>query len=93
MVNSTQAFEKRESALKGKVKSITDAKFPVYCNNGEALGHPRRWRQCEFELLEGRRIIGNEFKTKRRAQRTYVTKTEEEKERGRPSPRHQALAW
>ena len=28
MVNSTQAPEKRESAPKGKVQSITDTKFP-----------------------------------------------------------------
>ena len=30
---------------------------------------------------------------KEELERTNVTKTEDEKERGRPSPKHQALAW
>ena len=33
---STQAPEKRESAPKGKVQSITNAKFSVYCSRGSA---------------------------------------------------------
>ena len=71
MVDSTQAPEKRESAPKGKVKSITDAKFPVHCSNrgsaspSEKVATPAT--ECEVELLEGRRIVSNELKTKRRA--------------------------
>ena len=69
MVNSTQAPEKRESAPKGKVKSITDAKFPVYCSNGGSAGPSEKVATpaTECELLEGRRIVSNELKTKRRA--------------------------
>ena len=33
MINSAQAPEKREGALKGKVQSVTNTKFPVYCSN------------------------------------------------------------
>ena len=33
MINSAQAPEKREGAPKGKVKGITNAKFPVYRSN------------------------------------------------------------
>ena len=69
MVNSTQAPEKRESAPKGKVKSITDAKFPVYCSNRGSAGPSEKVAtpatECEFELLEGRRIVSNELKTRR----------------------------
>ena len=38
MVDSTQAPEKRESAPKGKVQSITDAKFPVFSSNRGSAG-------------------------------------------------------
>ena len=71
MVDSTQAPEKRESVPKGKVQSITDAKFPVYCSNrgsvwpSEKVATPAT--ECEVDLLEGRRIVSNEPKTKRRA--------------------------
>ena len=71
MVYSTQAPEKRESAPKGKVKSITDVKFPVYCSNKGSAGPSEKVAtpatECEVELLEGRRIVSNELKTKRRA--------------------------
>ena len=71
MVNSTQAPEKRESAPKGKVKSITDAKFPVHCSNRGSAGPSEKVAtpatECEVELLKGRRIVSNELKTKRRA--------------------------
>ena len=71
MVNSTQAPEKRESALKGKVQSVTDAKFPVYCSNRGSAGPTEEVAtpatECEVELLEGGRIVSNELKTKRSA--------------------------
>ena len=75
MINSTQAPEKRESAPKGKVKgitnAITDAKFPVYCSNRGSAGPSEKVAtpatECEVELLEGRRIVSNELRTKRRA--------------------------
>ena len=78
VVDSTPAPEKRE---KGKVQSVTDAKFPVYCSKRGSAGPSEKAAtpvmECEVELLEGRRI-SSELKTKR-------TKTEEEKERGRPA--------
>ena len=57
MVNNTQAPEKRESALKGKVQSVTNTKFPVYCSNRGSAGSseevttPATERQVE--LLKG----------------------------------------
>ena len=68
MINSAQAPEKRESAPKGKVKGITDAKFPVYCSKRGSAGPSEKVTpatECKVELLEGRRIVSNEFKTKR----------------------------
>ena len=95
MVDSTQAPEKRESAPKGKVQSITDAKFPVYCSNRRSAGPSEKVAtpatECEVELLKGRRSSNSS--PKEEFERTQVTKTEEKKERGGPSPRHQALAW
>ena len=71
MVNSTQAPEKRESARKGKVQSITDAKFPVNFSSKGSTGPSEKVAtaatECEVELLDGRRIVSNELKTKRRA--------------------------
>ena len=71
MVESTQAPRKRESAPKGKVQSITDAKFPVYGSNRGSVGPSEKVAtpatECEIELLKGRRIVSNELKTKRRA--------------------------
>ena len=71
MINSAQAPEKRESAPKGKVKSITDAKFPVNCSNRGSAGPSEKVAtpatECKVELLEGRRIVSNELKTKRGA--------------------------
>ena len=71
MVNSTQAPEKRESAPKGKVKSITDAEFPVYCSKIGSAGPSEKVAtpatECEVKLLRGGRIVSNELKTKRRA--------------------------
>ena len=68
MVNSTQAPEKRESALKGKVQSVTNAKFPVYCSNRGSAGPSEEvttpTTECEVELLKGGRIVSNELKTK-----------------------------
>ena len=56
---------------KGKVQSITDAKFPVYCSNRRNAGPSEKVAtpatECEVELLEDRRIVSNELKTKRRA--------------------------
>ena len=49
--------------------------------------------ECEVELLEGRRTSAVNSRPKDEFERTQVTKTEDEKERGRPSPRHQVLAW
>ena len=69
--SSTQAPEKRESAPKGKVKSITDAKFPVHCSNRRSAGPTEEVTtpatECEVELLKGGRIVSNELKTKRSA--------------------------
>ena len=85
MVNSTKAPEKRESVPKGKV---TNTEFPVFCSNRGSAGPSERVttpaRECEVELLGGRRIITNEL-----SWRTLVTKTDQENERGRNSPRHQ----
>ena len=62
---STQAPEKRESAPKGKVQSVTDAKFPVSCwNRGSAGGDTAT--EWEVEILKGRRIVSNELENKRR---------------------------
>ena len=67
--NSTQAPEKRESAPKGKVQSITDAKFPVYCSNRGRAGPSEKVAtpamECEVGMLKGRRIVSNELKTTR----------------------------
>ena len=38
VVESTQAPRKRESAPKGKVQCITDAKFPMYGSNRGSVG-------------------------------------------------------
>ena len=69
MTNSAQAPEKREGAPKGKVKGITNAKFPVYRSNRGSAGPSEKVAtpatECKVELLEGRRIVSNEFKTKR----------------------------
>ena len=47
------------------------AKFPVYCSNRGSAGPSEKVvtpaTECEVELLEGRRIVSNEIKTKRRA--------------------------
>ena len=46
-------------------------KFPVYCSNRGSAGPSEKVAtpatECEVELLEGRRIVSNELKTKRRA--------------------------
>ena len=69
MVNSTQAPEKRESAPKGKVQSITDAEFPVHCSNRGSVGSSEKVTtpatECEVELFQGGRIVRNVLKTKR----------------------------
>ena len=53
------------------MKSITDAKFPVYRSNRGSAGPSEKVAtpatECKVELLEGRRIVSNELKTKRRA--------------------------
>ena len=71
MINSAQAPEKREGAPKGKVKGITNAKFPVYRSNRGSAGPSEKVAtpatECKVELLEGRRIVSNELKTKRGA--------------------------
>ena len=71
VVNSALATEKRECASKGKVQSITNAKFPVHCSNRRSAGPSEKMAtpatKCEIELLEGRRIVSNELKTKRKA--------------------------
>ena len=41
--------------------------------------------ECKVELLKGRRIVSNESRPKEEFERTCVTKTEDMKERGRPS--------
>ena len=69
--------DKRESAPKNKVQSITDAKFPV--------------DSSEVEMLKG--IVSNELKTKRRVQENVgdeVGRREGERE---TLPKHQALTW
>ena len=70
MVDSTLAPEKRESASEGKVQSITDAKFPVYCSNSGSTGPSEKVAapatECEVELLEGRRIVSNELRPKKK---------------------------
>ena len=53
------------------MQSITDAKFPVYGSNrgsagpSETVATPAT--ECEVEMVEGRRIVSSELKTKRRA--------------------------
>ena len=47
----------------------------------EALGHPRRWRHQRRSARKGGRIVSNELKPQEELERTWVTKTEEEKER------------
>ena len=68
MVNSTQAPEKRESALKGKVQSVTNTKFPVYCSNRGSAGPSEEVMtpatESQVELLKGGRIVSDELKTK-----------------------------
>ena len=67
-INSAQAPEKREGAPKCKVKGITNAKFPVYRSNRGSAGPSEKVAtpatECKVELLEDRRIVSNEFKTK-----------------------------
>ena len=66
MVNSTQAPEKRESALKGKVQSVTN-EFPVYCSNRGSAGPSEEVTTPATEseeLLKGGRIVSDELKTK-----------------------------
>ena len=62
------------------MQSTTDAKFPVYCSNRGSAGPSEKVAtpatECEVELLEGRRTVSNELKTKRRArERETFTKT------------------
>ena len=61
--------EKRECAAEGKVQSVTN--FPVHCSNRGSAGPSEKVAtpatECEIGLLEGRRIIINELKTKARA--------------------------
>ena len=68
VVDSTEAPEKRESAPKGKVQSITDAKFPVYCSNRGSAGPSEEVTtpatESQVELLKGGRIVSDELKTK-----------------------------
>ena len=71
VVDSTQAPEKRESAPKGKVQSITNAKFLVYCSYRGSAGPSEKVTtpatECEVGLLKSGKIVSNELKTKRRA--------------------------
>ena len=71
VVDSTQATEKRECAPEGKVQSITGAKSPVHCSNRGSAGPSEKVEtpatECDVELLEGRRTISNELKSKRGA--------------------------
>ena len=54
-----------------RAKSTSDAKFPVYCSYRGSAGPPEKVMtpatECEVELLNGGRIVSNEFKTKRKA--------------------------
>ena len=68
VVNSTQAPEKRESTLKGKVQSVTNTKFPVYWSNRGSAGPSEEVMtpatESQVELLKGGRIVSDELKTK-----------------------------
>ena len=63
---------------------------------GEALGHPRRWRHqrrsARLNCWRAGCSSPMNSRPKDELERT-VTKIDDVKDRGRPSPKHQTLAW
>ena len=70
---------------------------PMPRSNKGALGHPRRWRHHRRSARSNCWRAGGSSPMNLRPndglERTRVMKIDDEKKRGRPSPRHQALAW